>query len=498
MKKFTLAFLFFILVTNSFSQEGFWTDKGNYDISWYDNSQNEFTISTPQQLAGLAYLINCDQYLNIKISLCNDVDLSAHYWLPIPQFYGIFNGNNHKITNMNIYNNGQTNAIGFFAELQGTVKQLIIDASCKINDVNEIKSAKEEYGFIAGTSSKEIIECTNYASIQVSSHNVGGIVGSNYGVITKCINYGNITMFPSEIYGFGIGGIVGYNHGEISNCQNYGNIIGEENAIGGITGKGGKIVDCENYGNITNTYKGIDSNVGGIIGEEGAIEDCTNFGTILGEKNSGGIVGVQNKINFEIKNCCNQGTVKGISAGGIIGSCAGTGTINNCSNTGTIEAYSTSDTESTNAYAGGIAGFAWSGFAINCSNSGNISATAKSYDNNPRSKVLASGIGTNEVYNCFNTGNIYGHAIASTESSQLKAVTKVYAAGITARGEYVGNCYNTGNVVGERTETSPAGESPISISQVFAFLCNEVITQNYSIENSYFCNTDIDAYKKWR
>ena len=35
-----------------------WTDEGNYDISWYSADATEFTISTAQELAGLAYLVN--------------------------------------------------------------------------------------------------------------------------------------------------------------------------------------------------------------------------------------------------------------------------------------------------------------------------------------------------------------------------------------------------------------------------------------------------------
>lgn len=75
-----------------FAQSGYWTDEGNYDISWYDKNQDEFHISTAQQLAGLAYLTNSEEGIagrhdygvhNKIFYLDADIDLSAHYWIPI-------------------------------------------------------------------------------------------------------------------------------------------------------------------------------------------------------------------------------------------------------------------------------------------------------------------------------------------------------------------------------------------------------------------------------
>lgn len=36
---------------------GWWTSAGNYDISWYDEAEDSFSISSPAQLAGVAYLV---------------------------------------------------------------------------------------------------------------------------------------------------------------------------------------------------------------------------------------------------------------------------------------------------------------------------------------------------------------------------------------------------------------------------------------------------------
>ena len=87
---------------------GNWTDEGNYDISWCktldsktsetlevngkyylvypDWKKNTYSIQTAAQLAGLAYLSNKasgDIFKGDKFMIEADLDLSAHYWIPI-------------------------------------------------------------------------------------------------------------------------------------------------------------------------------------------------------------------------------------------------------------------------------------------------------------------------------------------------------------------------------------------------------------------------------
>ena len=89
---------------------GNWTDEGNYDISWCktldsktsetlevngkyylvypDWKKNTYSIQTAAQLAGLAYLSNKasgDIFKGDKFMIEADLDLSAHYWVPISQ-----------------------------------------------------------------------------------------------------------------------------------------------------------------------------------------------------------------------------------------------------------------------------------------------------------------------------------------------------------------------------------------------------------------------------
>lgn len=112
--------LLLISALSLFAQSGYWTDEGNYDISWYDKNQDEFHITTAKQLAGLAYLTNSeigiadrnDYSIHNKVFYLDaDIDLSAHYWIPIytciakkyvTSDHDIFDGQKHTVDGMKI------------------------------------------------------------------------------------------------------------------------------------------------------------------------------------------------------------------------------------------------------------------------------------------------------------------------------------------------------------------------------------------------------------
>ena len=63
-----------------------WLDPGNYDTSWYDTyaDKNYAYINTPEEFAGLAYLVNIEGIqLDKKIQINNPLDLTAHDWVPL-------------------------------------------------------------------------------------------------------------------------------------------------------------------------------------------------------------------------------------------------------------------------------------------------------------------------------------------------------------------------------------------------------------------------------
>lgn len=115
----------------------------------------------------------------------------------------------------------------------------------------------------------------------------GGKSASTSRELINCTNYGDVKGTYS------LGGICGYfADGKISKCINLGSVEGSGNLVGGICGYAGgaNLLSCENRGNI----KGGTS-VGGIIGTGGgdvnykktSINSCVNNGSHLATDTSG-------------------------------------------------------------------------------------------------------------------------------------------------------------------------------------------------------------------
>ena len=105
----------------------YWFDTA--DTSWWDVASNDsnFTISTPQQLAGIAKIINngTTYFSGCTITLASDLDLAGSVWISINRiFQGVFDGGGHTISNMKI--DSSEPAIGLFETLDasGTIKNV--------------------------------------------------------------------------------------------------------------------------------------------------------------------------------------------------------------------------------------------------------------------------------------------------------------------------------------------------------------------------------------
>lgn len=158
MKKKLLSLLLALclvmaLVPMSAFAEGTSVDNwdGTADTSWYTSAPDasEYHISTAEQLAGLAQLVN-DKTASVSfegktIYLDNDLDLSGFQWTPIGNgsnfgryFAGTFDGQYHKI--MNLYHHYTGDKLvrnGLFGVVSdgGTLKNLlVIDADIASND----------------------------------------------------------------------------------------------------------------------------------------------------------------------------------------------------------------------------------------------------------------------------------------------------------------------------------------------------------------------------
>ena len=288
-----------------FAENGETEENVENDAENIEEEVIEIKISSLEELLSFAKECQFDAYSYGKVfSLTADIDLSGSEFNGIPYFEGIFEGNGHSISGLNMNIKGSD--YGFFRYLgqRAVVQDLHILGTVKMDG---------------------------------SAVNVGGLAGVNKGIISKCSFAGNVSgdtsagglvgcnkesgmIFDSEVEGRVTatdvtGGICGTNEGIIKGCTNRAKINDDDlqptldlegvdlgslnitqnvvtrNDMGGIAGiSTGTIDRCNNAGNIGFVHVGY--NIGGIVGRQsGTVMNCTNEGKILGRKDVGGIVG---------------------------------------------------------------------------------------------------------------------------------------------------------------------------------------------------------------
>ena len=201
---------------------GYWS--ANTNASGFTGSGTSYTVSSEAGLAHFASLVNAgNDFAGATITLANDLDLSAHYWVPIgwfpPQgssnpervFNGTFDGGGHYIDGMTIggsnYNTGsgannEGNALFGIVGVSGTVKN--------VGMLNVYVDGYRRSAAIAGANRGTIENCMSTGEIFAdgggSDRGSGGIVGTNYGTVKYCYSDAEITNAYRRA-----GGIVGYN-----------------------------------------------------------------------------------------------------------------------------------------------------------------------------------------------------------------------------------------------------------------------------------------------
>ena len=256
-----LALCFTLLPTAAFA-EGTSVDNwdGTADTSWYTSAPDasEYHISTAEQLAGLAQLVN-DKATPVlfggkTIYLDNDLDLSGSQWTPIGDgsnqgrfFAGTFNGQHHKI--MNLYHHSTGDELirnGLFGVVSdgGTLKNLlVIDADIASNDGSLLA------GILADWVNGGTVEnCYTSGKIEnnVGDKFVGGLIG-------QC-------TWSTQVKGCGSDATVISTESDEDHVDTVGGLIGQwENSADSSS-----ITDCWFGGSVS--CKNIYSAVGGILG----------------------------------------------------------------------------------------------------------------------------------------------------------------------------------------------------------------------------------------
>ena len=240
------------------------TSVDNWDgtayTSWYTDhkTDTEYHFTTAEQLAGLAQLVN-DKTASVSfegktIYLDNDLDLSGTQWTPIGNggnfgryFAGTFNGQHHKIMNLNHHYTGdELVRNGLFGVVSdgGTLKNLlVIDADIDSNDGSLIA------GILADWVNGGTVEnCYTSGKIEnnVGSKFVGGLIG-------QC-------TWSTQVKGCGSDATVISTESNEDDVDTVGGLIGQwENSADSSS-----ITDCWFGGSVS--CNNIYSAVGGILG----------------------------------------------------------------------------------------------------------------------------------------------------------------------------------------------------------------------------------------
>ena len=257
---------------------------GDIDTSWYQKDKTYFKISAPEQLAGLAKLVNNgNTFAGKTVQLVSNITLNdtsyKNNWTSIGAcqrrdtskvnvFEGIFEGNGHSINGISTDTSCQGGLFGHIGK-QG-----------RVIAVNIRNGALNSGGCIANVNEGKIAFCNNFSTAGIvdgtSSYlGVGGICNDNYGLIYGCKNYG-------KVWGSDTGGIVGMNiqSGSISQCANLGQVDGSYSAAGIAAYNYAFIYNSYNRGTIGNT-DGINTprELSGIASHStGTISNCYSAG----------------------------------------------------------------------------------------------------------------------------------------------------------------------------------------------------------------------------
>ena len=204
--------------------------------SWMLSDASTIYITTAQQLKQLADEVNAgDSKSGKTVLLMNDIDLSVYpNWSPIGTysqvscpFSGVFDGQNHTISNLTCTSADTNGYAGLFGNFNGKVQNVILrDAQITVK------------GSCAGTvvcenKGGQVLNCAMIGGSVKGECDVGGVVGYNEGTVENCYATGDVTAL-SGAWDYYAGGVVCYNEGTVQNCYAAGRVESGQRAGGAV------------------------------------------------------------------------------------------------------------------------------------------------------------------------------------------------------------------------------------------------------------------------
>ena len=326
------------------------TENITADTEWYSTESISFVLTTKEQLAGLAALVNAGTVTSDQsFHLGADIDLEFYEWIPIGNaenpFSATFYGEGYTISSLKI--STDSDYVGLFGNVTGSISNFSIE--------NATVYLQDTYKYVAiacGYSKNELsgISVSGYVDAAKSDY-VGGVLGYSdpvSAIFSKLESFG-------EVNGKGcVGGVFGAVSATATvhadGLLNLADVTGETE-VGGIAGVFNAKIGSSVYN--TSVCAKIEGNsyVGGIIGktESVTVQACTNEGSEIianfyytNESSFYACLGGYVGSGYRVVECVNTVEIAYNSRGSYVGGIAGllVGGIDDCENTAQITGYS--------------------------------------------------------------------------------------------------------------------------------------------------------------
>ncbi len=208
------------------------------NTTWYDAEapQTAYTLSSAEQLAGLAKLVNAGtSFADATITLGANIDLSgASYgegvngiaWTPIgtsaKPFLGNFDGASKKVSNLKVDTGADYQ--GFFGKVNNNPEKRSSITNLTLENVDIGRSADKSYvGALVGNAfCVDFEECHVTGTFYVNGQRyVGGMVGHGYIKATNCSVKTSEKVFQNNLRAwYQVGGIIGQGpEANLNNCK---------------------------------------------------------------------------------------------------------------------------------------------------------------------------------------------------------------------------------------------------------------------------------------
>ncbi len=502
-----------------FAEASSWENFVDTDFAGEGTETSPYLITSAEELAGLAYLVNNGEKKFAHYLQTTDIDLGAHYWVPIghitelegmPERYfsGVYDGGGHVVKNLN-YDATDTRCAtytGLFAVIIGVEDEstgLINFAEIKNLGVSgsKISTGAMYFGGVVSTAiNAKLSNCWNEADIENTASGLGGmsagvIMQGEILYISGLYNTGDISSSGA----YGVGGMLSSVLGTVDGCYNTGNIIGQGNTVAlfslELADENAVVSNCYNTGRVEGTAVGVmpisrvQSNLSiincGNTGEFVSTAQVPIFGTYVSTNGS------NPERNLLIENCYNtsdltidlDGTSSGYPCGVFFEYMDSWNiTINNCFNTGDL---------TSNSLTGGFIGSANQITITDSYFSGRIEAVG----NNGNYSLAAGFVWTANsaiVEDCYFNGQIIALSGAGIigEVGDL-SVTNTYVFGTLAQNAV--STYSTrqiggivANATGSATLTNNFVFANLSSTQTVGGLIGASTASEITIENCVF------------